>query len=217
MAQRWQAVLFDLDGTLIDSSEAAIRATQQTFIEFSLKAPEEDHIRNLMGIPIEISFEMLGGENYPREIHKDLLYRFRDLYGPLCDATTRAFPGISNMLKDLGSRKQKVAVVTSKKREVAMHTLVLLGLDKFIDVLIGSNDVGAFKPNPEPALKALEFLKVEPRKAIVIGDAVFDIQMGNSANCETCGVTWGSQSEDMIITAQPTYLVRSVEELKALL
>lgn len=212
-------IFFDFDGTLADSSQCAVKATQKAFASMNLIPPSEANIIDRMGIPIEISFFDLGAKHVSQNTFNTLLTSFRQYYKELADYELYAFPGAVELLKilknDLAKHLQ-IALVTSKKTDVAIRNAQSLGLSAYLDVVIGSDKVTQYKPDPEGIFVALQHFhadRLRPLNALMVGDSIFDIQMGQKAKIETCGVTWGAHSADKLQSAKPNYLVHNFKEL----
>ena len=199
--------LFDFDGTLADSKRCSIVATQRAFQEFGLHVPTEADIIDGMGIPIEKEFPRLASEPLNEERLAQLLTLFRSYYQQYEVEHISAFPEIEAMLHQLKRDGIRTALVTSKRSQVAVRNLTSLGLNRYIDVVVGPDHVEAHKPSPLSVFKALELLDADPNDGvIVIGDAIHDIQMGKNAGVQTCAVMWGSHSRERLLQEQPDYL-----------
>lgn len=215
----FEYIFFDFDGTLADSSDCVIKATQSAFTSINLNPPLSADIIDMMGIPIEVSFLDLGARSVSKDTFDNLLASFRKYYKEFADHELRAFPGAVELLKTLKSDKTiapKIALVTSKKTDVASSNSQSLGLYSYFDVIIGSDKVMHYKPNPEGIFVALQYFNVETQaalNAIMIGDATFDIQMGQSAGIKTCGVSWGAHSAAKLQMVKPDYLVHNFKDL----
>lgn len=209
------AAIFDLDGTLIDSAQCAIEATLQTFANEGLPPPSTEKVLDLMGIPIEQSFKMMGADILSNQEFSDLLASFRGNYRALATNSIRPFPGIPELLTDLKSLGKKIAVATSKSSTVARENLKAAGLLASIDLIIGSDRVQNYKPYPDSIFMALAELKIPPSPgALMTGDAVVDIEMGRAAGVRTCAVTWGAHSAHQLQNASPDFISSSVVSLR---
>ena len=217
MTPKYAKLLFDFDGTLVDSRQASIEATQKTFVEFGLSPPASANILHHMGIPIEQSFPLMGGASYPTRRHAELLNRFREIYGPICDVTTTIFDGIPEQLENFKAASIPLAIVTSKKSAVTLRTLSHIGLTHFFAVVVGSDHVVNYKPHPEPAMLAAERLQGASGHVLVIGDAASDIEMGKAAGFETCAVTWGAHTRPQLTNANPTHLIDAPDQLQSVI
>lgn len=216
----YDTILFDFDGTLADSSSCSVIATQQAFVAHGLAAPEAAAITDCMGIPIEVSFRQMGAEAFSEAQFTQLLTTFRELYRDHAATHITAFNGVAEMLGNLKAAQKKVAVITSKKTAVAESNIEKLGLKSMIDIIIGSDLVKQYKPHPEGIYIALQQLFTDgpySRHAIMVGDAVTDIEMGKNAGVHTCAVTWGAHSEARLRASEPDAIAHDVATLSQLL
>jgi phosphoglycolate phosphatase len=210
--------LFDLDGTILDSAECGVIATQAAFEKSGYRIPDRDEIIHLMGVPIELSFPDLAGMSMSDGALADLLATFRAVYRELSSEHIRLFDGMHDLLSRLHGAGTTMAVVTSKHSHVAARNIAATGIDAFFKVVVGPDMVSRHKPHADTALKAIELLCAGgDMKAIVIGDSSYDIRMGKAANLQTCAVTWGAHSEDELAKSDPTHIVRTVAQLESLL
>ncbi|MGL4521485.1 MAG: HAD family hydrolase [Bacilli bacterium] len=211
-------ILFDFDGTLVDSALCAERATCQAFASHGYLEPNPDDVRAHMGIPIEKLFPiLLGNISYEKEELEQLFVTFRSLYKELEMDTMKVFRGIPEVLKKLKAKGWKIAIVTSKKSDVATRNCEALAITEWIDVIVGSDCVSEYKPNPESVFVALDLLDYADGRIVVVGDSTFDIEMGIEAQTETIGVTWGVHTEDALEMAGATYIVEYPEQIFELL
>lgn len=210
----YEYILFDFDGTLADSSECSVIATQQAFTKTGLQEPSTADIIDNMGIPIETSFKDFGAGLLSDEEFNHLLNVFRDIYREVGDSHITAFDGAKNLLKKLKEDGKKIAIITSKKTDVAYRNAEKTGLSEFIDVIVGSDLVTEYKPHPEGIFTALKTFDVNLNKqSIIIGDAVTDISMGKNAGIDSCAVTWGAHSKAKLNNISPTHIAESFDEL----
>lgn len=209
-------ILFDLDGTLIDSSECAIVATQKAFSELNLNIPLSKQIIHFMGTPIEISFKEMGANHLNEKDFNHLLSIFRNYYQTESYHHIKPFPEMENCLLHLKNNGKKIAIVTSKKTDVALSNLKQLGIEHYIDFIIGSDKVNQPKPHPESIITTLNHFNVVPNQfdtVIMIGDTTFDIDMGKTLQIDTCAVTWGAHSVNDLSISKPKYIVNNFTEL----
>lgn len=212
----YSTVLFDLDGTLIDSADCIVECLRHAFGVHGLEQPTREAVLSRMGVPLERSIGMLCPS--AEGIRDEVIATYRARYKAVSPDLIRVFNGVPEMLEDARSRGTRVAVVTSKKTGPAEENCRQLGLAGWIECIIGSDGAGKFKPDPEPAWAALRRLGVQPGPGVVVvGDASFDILMGKSAGTATCAVTWGAQGEEELRACRPTHLARTVAELAFLL
>jgi phosphoglycolate phosphatase len=216
--KKFTHVLFDFDGTLADSSQCAIKATQTTFSQFGLEAPSELDVVSSMGLPIEKSFQYLSSRKLERDELLRLMSEFRREYLELADTEITIFPGALSLLKGLKAEGKMVAIVTSKLKAAAQQNAEQLGILSYIDYIVGCDTVKAPKPAPDAIHFALNILGASSvEQSVIIGDAIYDIEMGKSAGSKTCAVTWGAHTRERLIASKPDYLMESFQDLTSAL
>jgi len=208
-----ECVLFDLDGTLLDSKECSVKATKAAFKEMGLKVPSEVVIEHYMGIPIEESFFKMSEQPLDQETAAELIRIFRAYYQTYEDSTWKVFPEIPHVLEILNKRKVPCFVVSSKKTAVVKRNLAAQDLVAFFEEIIGSDAVTHYKPHPEGINKVVAHYQFDPTKTIMVGDAIFDIQMGKAAGVKTIAVTWGSHDPKKLSEENPDALVDAPREI----
>jgi len=208
-----ECVLFDLDGTLLDSKECSVKATKAAFKEMGLKVPSEVVIEHYMGIPIEESFFKMSEQPLDQETAAELIRIFRAYYQTYEESTLKVFPVIPHVLEILNKRKVPCFVVSSKKTAVVKRNLAAQDLVAFFEEIIGSDAVTHYKPHPEGINKVVSHYQFDPTKTIMIGDAIFDIQMGKAAGVKTIAVTWGSHDPKKLSEENPDALVDAPREI----
>ncbi|MFS0936992.1 HAD family hydrolase [Enterococcus casseliflavus] len=208
-----ECVLFDLDGTLLDSKECSVKATKAAFKEMGLKVPSEVVIEHYMGIPIEESFFKMSEQPLDQETATELIRIFRAYYQTYEESTLKVFPEIPHVLEILNKRKVPCFVVSSKKTAVVKRNLAAQDFVAFFEEIIGSDAVTHYKPHPEGINKVVAHYQFDPTKTIMIGDAIFDIQMGKAAGVKTIAVTWGSHDPKKLSEENPDALVDAPREI----
>jgi pyrophosphatase PpaX len=210
---RYGTVLFDLDGTLIDSG-AAILASFHHATETVLGRRYAD----------DVVMASVGGHGIHRQMAAfdedrvdDLVAAYRahnvELYRDI-----RLFAGVEPVLEALRDEERKLGVVTVKSRMTVDLTFELLPLGEYFDVVVSGDDVTEHKPDPAGLLRALELLDASPGDAAYVGDSPFDLQAATAAGIGSVGVTWGGiHGRDRLEPERPTALVDSPEELLGVL
>ncbi len=181
-------VLFDLDGTLIDSTELILSSYRHTLKTHRDEAPSDDVWIAGLGTPLWVQFRKFTDD--PAEIDA-MVATYRDHNFAHHDAMVQEFPGILDAVRHLRDRGTRLGVVTSKKRHGAGRGLALCGFDGLFEVVITSDDVEQYKPNPEPVIRALERLDSSAAETIFVGDSPHDIDAGHGAGVATGAVLWG--------------------------
>jgi HAD superfamily hydrolase (TIGR01549 family) len=213
VVKKIECVIFDLDGTLLDSRECSIKATKAAFTEMGLKVPSEVVIEHYMGIPIEESFFKMSEQPLDQETATELIRVFRTYYQTYEESTLNVFPEIPHVLEILMKRKVPCFVVSSKKTAVVKRNLAAQNLVAFFEEIIGSDTVSHYKPHPEGINKVVTQYQFDPTRTIMVGDAIFDIQMGKAAGVKTIAVTWGSHDAKKLSADKPDALAEAPQDI----
>ena len=201
----YKNLIFDFDGTIVDSKECSIVATQKSFKERGLEEPTVNLIEYYMGIPIEKSFSLMSSVDLDDHQLEALIKTFRQNY-------LKLYKHMTEQLQSLSKDKQ-LFVVSSKKTDVLIRNLEILDIDHLFTEVIGSDKVNHYKPSPDGINYILNKYQLENEETIYIGDAIFDMQMANSAKVASCAVTWGTHSIEELKSENPTYIIHEVTEL----
>ena len=202
------AVLFDFDGTLVDTTEMIHQSMRHATSSVLGREdiPRETLLANV-GQPLPRQMELIDTENA-----ESLLEAYRSHHERHHDALIREFPGVEESLDRLGSAGIKVAVVTSKRRvSVEMALEIFPGLRNVVDRFVTLEDTTNHKPHPEPLLRALKLLGSIPKeRAAYVGDSPFDVEAAKAAGLTSVAVSWGAFSEDALRAAEPDHLVPDI-------
>lgn len=203
-----KAVLFDLDGTLIDTNELIIRTFKHTFKEhLNIEVPESEIVMHF-GEPL---IETLS--RYDKDNAHVLIEAYRGFNESIHDEFTKEIAGAKDTITELKSLGIKVGVVTSKRRPIAERGLNLFNLKRYMDVIITPEDTTKHKPEPEPIYKACELLGIKASEALMVGDSHFDIQCGKNAGSKTCVVKYTVLPLEKIMEYNPEYAIDEIREI----
>mgnify|MGYP000058930541 CR=1 FL=1 len=208
--QKFKAALFDLDGTLLDTSEFIFQAFENTLINHGIQPPTRNEITHLVGKPLEFCYRVLSGKEVVDKmcvVHRAFQASHLEL--------AKTYPGASKVLVSLKSAGLKIAAVTTRQRETSIKTLEITHLIDYMDYIVALEDVENLKPHAEPVLKALDFLSVDPQEAVMVGDTDADILAGKSAGTVTVGVTYGFHGLQ-IEESKPDYIISDIREILSL-
>ncbi|EOH5272579.1 HAD family hydrolase [Campylobacter jejuni] len=188
-----KTILFDLDGTLIDSTDAILNSFQGTFKALGLTSKNNEEIKNLIGYPLEQMFRML----YPDKLilSKEFVLAYREIYAQIYLEQTTLLPKAKEAL-ELGSEIADLGIVTTKGGKFTPILLDYLGVKKFFKTLITLEDATNPKPSSEPIILALKRLNKTQENAYMIGDTILDIQAAISANITPLALTCGYGNEN---------------------
>jgi pyrophosphatase PpaX len=204
-----RAVLFDFDGTLVDTTELIYQSMRHAYGEVvGGPEPERAVLMANVGQPLPRQMELLSVE------HADaLLDSYRAHNEWIHDDLIKEFPGVEASIARLQDAGLGVGVVTSKRRpSVEMALESFPGLRKVTDVFVTMEDTTEHKPNPEPLLKGLELLGgVPPERAAYVGDAPFDVAAARAAGTRSVAVSWGAFTEETLRAADPDHLAGDLD------
>ena len=179
--------LFDFDGTLADSGDAAVVGVQETFRKAKLKVPTAQSIRYYMGVPIETSFPIWTDHKLDDDQMNELYDSFRKIYGQIELSYTKLFPGMREVLEQLQQSGRKIFLVTSKASMGIKRSLNHLKIADFFTDTIGSDQVAHYKPAPDGVIDIVRKNNLVLAECVMIGDAKYVLQLGNAAGVKTCG------------------------------
>lgn len=179
-------VLFDFDGTLMDTSEVIINSWQHTFMTIKGEERDASEIIPTMGEPLKVSMERF----FPDIPVDESIRIYRSYHYNNFGDMISVFPGMHDLLEYLHENNYKTAIVTSRLLGTTMQGIEAYGLEKYIDLVITADDVTMHKPHPEPIEVALKKLNKIPEQAIMIGDTMYDILCARNAGVKSVLVGW---------------------------
>lgn len=208
------AVLFDLDGTLIDSIALILGSMRHAFARCERIIPSDDEWLTGVGIPLRTMFQRYASEDV--EIDR-LIAAYREHQLANHDSLVRCYDEVPQTLAALAQAGHPLAVVTSKGDLLARRGLELVGIAGYFETIVSCDSCTRHKPHPEPVLTALERLGYEPDEALFVGDSVHDIEAGNAAGVETVAALWGPFSREQLAVARPDRFIDRIGELMQVL
>ena len=209
-SHRPAAVLFDLDGTLIDSIGLILGSMRHAFARCERPIPSDDEWLTGVGIPLRTMFQRYAAEDV--EIDR-LIGAYREHQLANHDSLVRCYDEVPQTLAALERAGHPLAVVTSKGDMLARRGLDLVGIASHFETIVSCDSCARHKPHPEPVLTALERLGYEPGEALFVGDSVHDIEAGNAAGVETVAALWGPFSREQLAFARPARFIHRIGEL----
>jgi pyrophosphatase PpaX len=206
------ALLFDLDGTLVDSIELILNSARHAFVGFAGRAPSDDEWRAGIGRPLLTMFREFAPDE--PEVER-LVARYREYQMANHDRLLRAYEGIVPMIEELAAAGYPIALVTSKSDWLAKRALEHVGLSQAIPVIVGCDSCTRHKPHPEPVERALALLGASPSAALFVGDSPHDVESGRAAGVHTIGVSWGAFTREEMERSGADVVVNDVPGLRA--
>ncbi len=210
---RRTAILFDLDGTLVDTVPFILAAVRHAFQGLARCPSDAEWIAGI-GTPLRVQLEQFAER---ADQVDELLSRYRTFWLAEHDHRTRCFPGALETVARLAGRGHAMAVVTAKVEEGAHRTLRLTGLDAHMAAVIGADSCARSKPHPEPVLLALDRLGRRAAEALMVGDSPHDLAAARAAGVRTVAALWGACARDVLEAAGPDHVLEDISALPALL
>ncbi|PAT02633.1 hypothetical protein CI105_01360 [Candidatus Izimaplasma bacterium ZiA1] len=203
-------ILFDLDGTLIDTNEIIIMSFEATFKKhFPKLTVSRKEILTFIGPTLQQTFGHYTDSPF---MVLDMIKSYREFYVDFEIGNFEIYPNVLEVIKDLHSKSYNLAIVTSKFKIAAWPSFTYYGLDNYIKTFISLDDVKNPKPNEEPVLLALShFDNVD--KAIMIGDNQGDILSGKNAGIYSAGVAWSIKGEQHLNEANPDFILKDIKDI----
>jgi len=205
-------LIFDLDGTLVDTSEDITRALNYALKPFGYPPLSNEQTKKLVGDGISRLIEKVIGEG--RREFEQIRQSFLDYYGKHIADHSRPYPDVVETLERL--KDYKKAVVTNKREALARALFRQLDLNRFFDLIVGSDTTDETKPSPVPLQYVLGRLGVSPEEAVMIGDGLTDIKAGRAAGVRTVGVGYGYKGYEELKGAD-FFVKESIKEVIVLL
>ena len=211
-----QALLTDLDGTLIHSVDPICAALHQCFLHVGVTPPPKQQIVDMFGLPVEVMLTRLTPVQ-PAETGRiaEFIAEYKRQY-PIHMEKAVLIPGAAETLATLYAQGAAICLITSERRQNAAHILNRLGLDRFIRFIISRDDVQQFKPHPEPLLKAAALVGQPVERCAYIGESPFDIQAGVASGVFTVAVPSGTWSRGSLVRQHPHAVIGQISELTGL-
>jgi pyrophosphatase PpaX len=211
---RLQAVLFDLDGTLIDSIRLILDSYHHTLTRHNLPArTDEDWLK---GVGTPLSVQLSEWRESPETLEA-LIATYREYNLKHHDSMVTVYPGVLEAVREIKAAGIQTGLVTSKNRHGALRGLKLVGLEALMDVLVCADEVTNPKPHPEPVEKAVALLGADPGSTVYVGDSIHDMHSGRAAGVKTAAALWGPFGRSHLESASPDYWLERPADLVALL
>ena len=208
----YRTVIFDLDGTLIDSVELILVSHRHATEAVLGAALPDEVLRAGIGTPLieqMRSFDALRAQ--------ELFDTYRTHNAAVHDEYLRPYAGIAELLERLRAEGVAIGVATSKSRDTVQRAFDRIPIEPLIDALVTVNDTERHKPHADPVLRALELLDRPAEGACYVGDSPYDLQAAHAAGVDAIAVTWGVFDEEALAAEHPTAIARTPSDLGAIL
>lgn len=206
-------LIFDLDYTLIDSSEGIVSCFNRARKQMGEPEVEPAKLIQRIGHPIEETFRLLGSHD---PVQGRALFRRLAADGAMAEKSF-LLPGVAETIPELFRRGFRLAVASTKSRREIIAILEHLGLARYFEAFCGSDEVARAKPAPDSLFRVMEATGVKPEQTLYFGDHVVDIQAGRAAGVRVIAIAGGPCSQADRVAAKPDAIVNSLRELLELL
>lgn len=201
-------LLFDLDGTLINTNELIIESFLHTLHSYYPDQYKREDVLPFIGPTLYDTFTSINPEKT-----EEMVKVYRKFNHEQHDVLVTEYETVFETIKTLKEHGFKLGIVTTKIRDTVNMGLKLTKLDQFFDVVVTLDDVENAKPHPEPVLNALAQLDSKPEEAIMVGDNHHDVEAGKNAGTQTAGVSWSVKGREYISSYNPDYLLERMSDL----
>lgn len=218
MKDKFDLILFDVDGTLTDSGEGITKSVQYTLEKYGIIEPNLDNLRKFIGPPLIDSFEKYYG--FSKEQAVEARNIFNERYQPIGWMENHPYEGIEDVLEKLQKAGIMMGVATSKPEGVANKVLEYFDLKKYFSVFCAAPNNGLNGEKPGRIRAAIEEAKAigcEAKNVIMVGDTRFDVLGAHECKIPCVGVTWGFAAEGEFEACDTEYVVDTMEELLEIL
>lgn len=210
MQQRFELIVFDWDGTLMDSAEMIVASVQAAARDLGLEPPLEERARHIIGLGLGEALRH-ALPDLPEAHYPELVARYRHHYLSR-DHELTLFAGAAELVRELAERGHRLGVATGKSRVGLDRALAHTGLGEFFDATRCADECRS-KPHPQMLLELMETLGVDPERTLMIGDTTHDLMMAQNAGVAAVAVGYGAHSRDVLATAASLYCADSIADL----
>lgn len=209
--QNVKAVLFDLDGTLVDSSQAIIDAVEKV-LESKRLTCNRAKVARMIGLPLENIFGVLAPNLSNEDVWK-LVHEYRKYYMAHHLKNTVINPSAPMVLRKLKAKGFKLGIITTKYREPVIDLLSHFGISRLFDVIVTGYEVIKHKPAPNIVFEAAKRLRIDPEQCIVVGDNPIDVKAGKRAGSFTVAVVSNIYAREQLENEKPTVIIEELGEI----
>lgn len=202
-----ETILFDLDGTLIDSNELIHQSFEYTLNYYGYSLTREE-ILHFNGPPLIKTFTKINPDKA-----EEMIETYREHNLEHHNEYVKLFPHVKETLRELQQNDIKMGIVSAKMRTGVEIGLEVTGIKEFFDAIVTIDDVKNPKPHPEPVLKGLNNLNSQPESSLMVGDNYHDIESGKNAGSRTVAVAWSLKGKEYLQKFNPTYMIEDMREL----
>lgn len=209
----FKAVIFDLDGTLLNSLIDIMDSVNFVLEEYNLPTHSLDEYKMFIGNGIEVLAKKSLKDNFSKVNFDKFLQRVRTIYSQRQIEKTKPYDGIIDMLVKLNKQGIKITVLSNKPNEFTQLVVSNFFNNIKFDIILGSRENIPIKPNPQAVNEIIDFLKIEKENVVFVGDTSTDILTAKNANIKSIGVSWGFRTVDELKKSGADYIIYKPNQL----
>ena len=210
---RYKAVLFDMDGTVLDTLADLTNAINHTLSDYGMPLLEKRQVAQYLGNGAAWLMSRAVPEGTPDALREEMLRAYQPWYDSHCAILTAPYPGIVSLMQALREAGVKQAVI-SNKQDTAVKQLAAQHFPGLLETAVGESETVRRKPNPDAVLAALREMGVEKRDAVYVGDTEVDLRTAENAGLACAVVGWGFRTVEQLYEAGAEHIFQSAEELR---
>ncbi|MBD7908932.1 pyrophosphatase PpaX [Sporosarcina gallistercoris] len=201
-------ILFDLDGTLLDTNELIMQSFERLLGNHYPGQYTRKEILPFLGPTLAETFNKMDPSK--TEV---MIQEYREWNMANHDRLVAEFDGVTEVLTQLANNGIRMAIVSTKRNDMVRKGLDLIGITQLFEVIIGLDDVQRPKPDPEPLLLAIDRLDASKEEVLMVGDNFHDIEGGKNAGVRTAAVAWSAKGPEFLSTFNPDYMLTHISDL----
>lgn len=210
--KKYQAIIFDLDGTLLNTLEDLMDSVNFALRQFQMPERSLEQIRRSVGNGVRRLMELSVPERLQNPEFEEVFQAFQTHYTEHCNDKTQLYPGIDLLLQRLKARGVKMAIVSNKYHE-AVQELKEMYFKEYLSVAIGEKEGIRKKPAPDTVIEALRELEITKEQAVYVGDSDVDLKTAANSGMDCLSVTWGFRTKEELLAAGATVMINDPEEI----
>lgn len=209
-------IIFDLDGTLIDSSGDIAWAANMVLADLGHDKIDSERVKEGIGWGVKSLLEKMMPDEGAERIEYARI-KFLEYYWEHSVVSTCLYPGVMKTIRYFNQKNKKMAVVTNKPVKFSEKILSEFGLKSYFNIILGGDSLSNRKPHPEPIEKAIAAFEVEKTRVVIVGDSPVDCEAGKNAGIATVGAEYGFRSRKELEDAGCDIIINEVSDLKKIL
>lgn len=209
---KYKTLILDFDGTLADTKESIIQTMRYVSETLHTTGFDEELIKSLIGLPLKDTFEKAFA--FDEKLIQEATFIYRKHYNEIVIDTISLFENVKDTLIYFHKKGIHLTVASSKGKEALIKVLKKQNIYDLFSFIGGEEDAKNKKPAPDIVNHIMNTYTYQPHECLVVGDTIFDIEMGQRAHVDTCGVTYGNKAREVLEQQNPTYIINTFQELK---